>query len=108
MLQITTFLTFDDKAEEAARFYTSIFPNSKINRITRYPDLGPQTPASLARNQEEAWKTLGRLRSINMDVKLPLLRELANYIHANRAVLEGIRTQRKKEKTKAEGTSRRP
>lgn len=71
-------------------------------------DLGPQTPGALARNQEEAWKTLGRLRSINMDVKLPLLRELANYIHANRAVLEGIRTQRKKDKTKAEGTSRRP
>lgn len=44
MLQITTFLTFDDKAEEAARFYTSIFPNSKITRVTRYPDLGPQSP----------------------------------------------------------------
>ncbi len=44
MLQITTFLTFDHQAEEAARFYTSIFPNSKIERITRYPDLGAQSP----------------------------------------------------------------
>lgn len=44
MPQINTFLTFDHQAEEAARFYTSIFPNSKITRITRYPDLGPQTP----------------------------------------------------------------
>jgi predicted 3-demethylubiquinone-9 3-methyltransferase (glyoxalase superfamily) len=44
MPQITTFLTFNDQAEEAARFYTSIFPNSKITRVTRYPDLGPQTP----------------------------------------------------------------
>jgi predicted 3-demethylubiquinone-9 3-methyltransferase (glyoxalase superfamily) len=44
MPQITTFLTFNDRAEEAARFYTSIFPNSKITRITHYPDLGPQAP----------------------------------------------------------------
>lgn len=44
MPSITTFLTFNDQAEEAARFYTSIFPNSKITRIARYPDLGPQSP----------------------------------------------------------------
>ncbi len=44
MPQITTFLTFNDKAEEAARFYTSIFPNSKITRIARYPDFGPNSP----------------------------------------------------------------
>lgn len=44
MPQISTFLTFSTQAEEAARFYTSIFPNSKIGRITRYPDLGPQSP----------------------------------------------------------------
>ena len=44
MPQINTFLTFNDQAEEAARFYTSVFPNSKITRVTRYPDLGPQSP----------------------------------------------------------------
>lgn len=44
MPDITTFLTFNNQAEEAARFYTSIFPNSKITRIARYPDLGPQFP----------------------------------------------------------------
>src|SRR5690606_22337000 len=44
MPEISTFLTVNDQAEEAARFYTSIFPNSKITRITRYPDLGPQAP----------------------------------------------------------------
>lgn len=44
MPQISTFLTFNSQAEEAARFYTSVFPNSKITRITRYPDLGPQAP----------------------------------------------------------------
>jgi predicted 3-demethylubiquinone-9 3-methyltransferase (glyoxalase superfamily) len=42
MPQINTFLTFNNQAEEAARFYTSIFPNSKITRITRFPDLGPE------------------------------------------------------------------
>lgn len=45
MPTINTFLTFNNQAEEAARFYTSIFPNSKITRISRYPDLGPQSPA---------------------------------------------------------------
>lgn len=44
MPQISTFLTFENQAEDAARFYTSIFPNSKITRVTRYPDLGPQSP----------------------------------------------------------------
>ncbi len=44
MPQISTFLTFNTQAEDAARFYTSIFPNSKITRVTRYPDLGPQSP----------------------------------------------------------------
>jgi predicted 3-demethylubiquinone-9 3-methyltransferase (glyoxalase superfamily) len=41
MQKITTFLWFDDKAEEAAKFYTSIFPNSKIVTTTRYGDSGP-------------------------------------------------------------------
>lgn len=44
MPSIHTFLTFHNQAEDAARFYTSIFPNSAITRITRYPDLGPQSP----------------------------------------------------------------
>jgi predicted 3-demethylubiquinone-9 3-methyltransferase (glyoxalase superfamily) len=44
MPQIITFLTFNDQAEEAVRFYTSIFPNSRVTQIARYPDLGPQFP----------------------------------------------------------------
>ncbi len=35
MQTITTFLTFNDQAEEAANLYTSIFRNSAIDRITR-------------------------------------------------------------------------
>lgn len=36
MQRITPFLWFDDKAEEAAHFYSSIFKNSKVGAITRY------------------------------------------------------------------------
>jgi predicted 3-demethylubiquinone-9 3-methyltransferase (glyoxalase superfamily) len=36
MQKITTFLWFDDKAEEAANYYVSIFKNSKIGTITHY------------------------------------------------------------------------
>ncbi|MET1178918.1 VOC family protein [Peribacillus simplex] len=40
--KITTNLWFDTQAEEAAKFYTSIFGNSKIGRITRYGNEGNQ------------------------------------------------------------------
>ncbi len=36
MEKITPFLWFDSQAEEAAKFYTSIFPNSKITGTTHY------------------------------------------------------------------------
>lgn len=38
MQKITPMLWFDTEAEEAARFYTSIFDDSKIENITRYGD----------------------------------------------------------------------
>lgn len=38
MKKIIPNLWFDDQAEEAARFYVSIFPNSKIGAITHYGD----------------------------------------------------------------------
>jgi len=39
--KITTFLWFDDNAEEAMNFYVSLFKNSKILGVTRYGDTGP-------------------------------------------------------------------
>jgi predicted 3-demethylubiquinone-9 3-methyltransferase (glyoxalase superfamily) len=36
MQKITPFLWFDDQAEQAARFYTSLFKNSKILQVMRY------------------------------------------------------------------------
>jgi predicted 3-demethylubiquinone-9 3-methyltransferase (glyoxalase superfamily) len=41
MQKITTFLWFDDNAEEAMNFYVSIFKNSKILKVARYGDAGP-------------------------------------------------------------------
>ena len=41
MQKITPFLWFDNEAEEAAKFYVSIFRNSKIVKITRYGNAGP-------------------------------------------------------------------
>jgi predicted 3-demethylubiquinone-9 3-methyltransferase (glyoxalase superfamily) len=38
MQKITPFLWFDDQAEQAVKFYTSIFSNSKIGRIFRYTE----------------------------------------------------------------------
>jgi predicted 3-demethylubiquinone-9 3-methyltransferase (glyoxalase superfamily) len=48
MLQkIKPFLWFDKEAEEAANFYCSIFNNSKILRIERYPEGGPAPAGSV-------------------------------------------------------------
>ena len=41
MQKITPFLWFNDQAEEAMKFYTSIFTNSKILGVTRYGEAGP-------------------------------------------------------------------
>lgn len=41
MSKITPCLWFDGTAEEAARFYVSLLPNSSIDRITPYPSKAP-------------------------------------------------------------------
>lgn len=41
MQKITPFLWFDNQAEEAMNFYTSIFKNSKVKTVSRYGDAGP-------------------------------------------------------------------
>jgi predicted 3-demethylubiquinone-9 3-methyltransferase (glyoxalase superfamily) len=45
--KITTFLWYDGNAEEAAKFYTSVFKNSKIRKITRYGESGPGPKGSV-------------------------------------------------------------
>jgi predicted 3-demethylubiquinone-9 3-methyltransferase (glyoxalase superfamily) len=47
MQKITPCLWFDTEGEEAANFYTSVFPNSKIVDVSRYGEAGPR-PAGTA------------------------------------------------------------
>ncbi len=58
MQKITPFLWFDDQAEEAVKFYTSVFKNSKIGRILRY--------------SEEAAKASGRPAGSVLTVELEM------------------------------------
>ena len=58
MQKISPFLWFDSDAEEAAKFYVSVFKNSKIDKITRYP--------------EEAAKKIGRQPGSVMTVEFTL------------------------------------
>ncbi|MGH9708446.1 MAG: VOC family protein [Candidatus Acidiferrales bacterium] len=47
MEKITPFLWFDGRAEEAAKFYTSIFKNSQLGTIRRYGAGGPAPAGSV-------------------------------------------------------------
>jgi len=47
MQKITPFLWYDTQAEEAAKFYVSIFPKSKILKTTRYGEAGPGPKGSV-------------------------------------------------------------
>jgi predicted 3-demethylubiquinone-9 3-methyltransferase (glyoxalase superfamily) len=47
MTKITPFLWFDTQAEEAAKFYVSIFKNSKMGKISRYGEGGPGPAGSI-------------------------------------------------------------
>jgi len=45
--RITPFLWFDGQAEEAANFYVSIFPNSKVGATSSYGEAGPGPKGSV-------------------------------------------------------------
>jgi predicted 3-demethylubiquinone-9 3-methyltransferase (glyoxalase superfamily) len=45
--KIKPFLWFDKEAEDAAKFYCSIFKNSKILEVQRYPEGGPAPAGSV-------------------------------------------------------------
>ena len=47
MQKISSFLWFDSQAEEAAKFYTSLFKNSKITSLNRYGEAGPGPKGSV-------------------------------------------------------------
>jgi predicted 3-demethylubiquinone-9 3-methyltransferase (glyoxalase superfamily) len=56
--KIAPFLWFDDQAEEAVKFYTSVFKNSKIHKITHY--------------DEESSKAAGKPKGTVMTVEFEL------------------------------------
>ena len=45
--KITTFLWFNDQAEEAAHFYTSLFDDSRVVDVARYTDANPRQEGSV-------------------------------------------------------------
>ena len=45
--KITPFLWLDSQAEEAAKFYTSIFKNSRILHVSRYGEAGAKVSGRL-------------------------------------------------------------
>jgi len=47
MSKISPFLWFDDQAEEAANYYVSLFPNSKIISVARYGEGAPGEPGKV-------------------------------------------------------------
>jgi predicted 3-demethylubiquinone-9 3-methyltransferase (glyoxalase superfamily) len=47
MQKITPCLWFDTEGEDAAKFYTSIFPSSKIVEVARYGSAGPRAEGSV-------------------------------------------------------------
>lgn len=47
MPRITPNLWFDTQSKEAAEFYCSVFPNSKITNITYYGEAGPREAGSV-------------------------------------------------------------
>jgi predicted 3-demethylubiquinone-9 3-methyltransferase (glyoxalase superfamily) len=47
MPKIAPFLWFNNQAEEAANFYASVFPNSKIVNVSRYGEAGPGPKGSV-------------------------------------------------------------
>ena len=53
MQKITTFLWFDDNAEEAMNYYVSIFNNSRIISVQRYAGPGPEQKVLTATFQLE-------------------------------------------------------
>ena len=48
MPTITPSLWFDNNLEEAAAFYTAIFPNSSIEQLHRFTEAGPGTSGDIA------------------------------------------------------------
>ena len=77
MQKITPFLWYAKEAEEAARFYTSIFPDSRITRISTLPSESPSGPPESVKvvefalfGQSFAAMSAGRMEPFNHAISL--------------------------------------
>jgi predicted 3-demethylubiquinone-9 3-methyltransferase (glyoxalase superfamily) len=57
MQKLTTWLWFDTEAEEAAEFYTSVFPGSRITDVSYYGEAGPRPAGTV---MTVSFEVLGR------------------------------------------------
>ena len=64
MQKVTPFLWFDGEAEQAAQFYVSLVPDSRIERVTRSPADTPSGPAGMVLTVEF---TLGGVRFVGLN-----------------------------------------
>ena len=74
MPSITPNLWFDTESEEAAEFYTSIFPNSRVLSTTRYTEAGPGEPGTVVTVE---WELDGRPVPVEDEPSLYALAGLA-------------------------------
>jgi predicted 3-demethylubiquinone-9 3-methyltransferase (glyoxalase superfamily) len=64
MQKVTPYLWFDGQAENAARYYVSLLPDSRIERVTRAPADTPSGPAGMVLTVEF---TLSGLRFVGLN-----------------------------------------
>ena len=64
MQKVTPYLWFDGQAENAARFYASLLPDSRIEKVTRAPVETPSGPAGMVLTVEF---TLSGLRFVGLN-----------------------------------------
>ena len=79
MPKISPFLWFDTQAEEAANFYVSVFPNSKILSVARYGDAGPGPKGSVMVGEVELDGQ--RMTALNGGPKFPFTEAISFVVH---------------------------
>ena len=93
MQKITPFLWYAKEAEEAARFYTSIFPDSRVVHVTAVPSESPSGPPGSVKvvefvlfGQQFTAMTAGRLDPFNHAISFVIncedQAEIDKYWHA--------------------------
>src|SRR3954469_8433952 len=79
--KITPFLWFDDNLEEALEFYRSVFPNSTVTDVSRYPEGAPGTSGKF---MGATWELEGqRFMGINAGPQFRFTEAVSFYVNAD-------------------------